>query len=416
MIISRALRALALSLAAVILAGCLGTDSTAKHLRPLSYATKAELREKGMRQEDPILVRIFKEEGELELWKKRSDGRFAHFRTYEICAWSGELGPKHREGDRQAPEGFYSITPAQMNPNSSYHLAFNLGFPNNFDRSHGRTGSHLMVHGACSSAGCYAMTDESIEEIYAFAREAFRGGQRDFQVQAFPFRMTPENMARHADNPNMPFWRNLKLGSDHFEVTGRTPEVGVCDRQYVFNASPADPAAQLVPTAACPRLEVPAQIEQAVAARQMRDETRFQVALAEIRSRDQQPVEMTDATVMLAYEDLNEQGSTPGYEAAEAPDLAEPVAASPVAAFSEVGDTVTNVWNRLVGFTRPGPLAPAAAASDDAVPAQGETDASNITTASASFAPTRLHRDVFAVFSLFETVDGASMPADMVRR
>ena len=61
-------------------------------------------------------MRIFKEEAELEVWKEDKTGRFALLKTYPICRWSGELGPKVKEGDRQAPEGFYTITPALMNP------------------------------------------------------------------------------------------------------------------------------------------------------------------------------------------------------------------------------------------------------------------------------------------------------------
>jgi murein L,D-transpeptidase YafK len=116
------------------------------------------------------------------------------------------LLPKFQQGDRQAPEGFYAITPDLMNPNSSAYLAINTGFPNAFDQANGRTGQFLMIHGDCSSAGCYAMTDEQIAEIYALAREAFFGGQRSFQVQAYPFRMIPLNMARPAalrDSNNM---------------------------------------------------------------------------------------------------------------------------------------------------------------------------------------------------------------------
>ena len=152
-----------------------------------------------------------------------------------MCRWSGELGPKIKEGDRQAPEGFYNITPAQMNPNSQFYLSFNLGYPNAYDRAHGRTGAHLMVHGDCSSRGCYAMTDDQIAEIYALARESFFGGQRSFQVQAYPFRMTAANFAKHRNNPHIPFWRMLKEGNDHFELTGHEPVVEVCEKRYVFN-------------------------------------------------------------------------------------------------------------------------------------------------------------------------------------
>ena len=153
-------------------------------------------------------------------------GGYKLFKTYEICAWSGELGPKVKEGDRQSPEGFYTITPGLMNPNSNYYLAFNTGFPNKFDRAYGRTGSDLMVHGDCSSRGCYSMTDESIAEIYALARETFKGGNASFQLQIFPFRMTPRNLAMHADDPNMSFWKNIKEGYDRFELARPTAQLG----------------------------------------------------------------------------------------------------------------------------------------------------------------------------------------------
>src|SRR4029077_679994 len=124
----------------------------------------------------------------------------------------------------------------QMNPKSKYYLAFNIGYPNAFDRAWGRTGAELMVHGDCSSRGCYAMTDEQIGEIYALGRESFFGGQRAFQVQAYPFRMTSANMAKHRNNPNMPFWRMIKQGYDAFEVTKLEPKVDFCEKRYVFNA------------------------------------------------------------------------------------------------------------------------------------------------------------------------------------
>jgi murein L,D-transpeptidase YafK len=193
-------------------------------MQPLSERILADLQAKHMRKEAPILVRIFKEEAELEVWKQNNSGRFALLRAYRICRWSGELGPKIKEGDRQAPEGFYSITPGQMNPNSDYYLAINTGFPNAYDQANGRTGAFLMIHGDCASAGCYAMTDEQIAEIYALARESFFGGQKSFQLEAFPFRMTPLNMARHHNSPHMAFWTMLKQGYDYFEVT-RNPTI-----------------------------------------------------------------------------------------------------------------------------------------------------------------------------------------------
>ena len=161
-----------------------------------------------------------------------------------MCRWSGQLGPKVREGDRMAPEGFYAITPAQMNPNSSYYVSFNMGYPNAYDRSYGRSGAHLMVHGACSSAGCYSMTDDQIGEIYALVREAQNAGQKAVQMQALPFRMTPENLAKHRLDPNIAFWKNLKEGSDYFEVAKDEPQVSVAGGRYVFNGGSAPAAVQ----------------------------------------------------------------------------------------------------------------------------------------------------------------------------
>ncbi len=246
-------------------------------MRPLSDKMVTEISEKNMDKESPILVRLFKEESELEVWKQDRTGRFALLKTYPICRWSGELGPKIKEGDRQAPEGFYTITPGQMNPNSQFYLSFDLGYPNAFDRAHNRTGAHLMVHGDCSSRGCYSMTDEQIAEIYALGREAFFGGQRSFQVQAYPFRMTPQNMAKHRNNPHMPFWKMLKQGNDHFEVTRLEPKVNVCEKRYVFNAQhPDDPSRSLSfnGAAKCPTFEVPSDILAAVNDKQRQDERR----------------------------------------------------------------------------------------------------------------------------------------------
>jgi murein L,D-transpeptidase YafK len=235
-----------------VLASC-STVEISPHLRPLSKETMMLLGKRGMDPQAPIFIRVFKEESELELWKLRDDGRFYHLKTYPICNWSGDLGPKLQEGDKQAPEGFYSITREQMNPDSKYHLAMNLGYPNAYDKSRRRTGQFLMIHGKCKSAGCYAMTDALIEEIYAIGRESFLGGHDSFQVHAFPFRMTRENMARHAGHEALPFWRTLKEGYDYFELTHQLPTVAVCNRGYVVNVAmrSGDPS-RLDPQAACP--------------------------------------------------------------------------------------------------------------------------------------------------------------------
>ena len=224
----------------LLLAGCnsdeISLATNAKANQPVPPKLIADMTAKDMDLQSPILVRLFKQEAELEVWKQDRSGRFALLKTYPICRWSGDLGPKVREGDRQAPEGFYTISPAQMNPQSAYYLSFNTGYPNAFDKALGRTGSQLMVHGDCSSRGCYAMTDEQIAEIYSLGRESFFGGQKSFQLQAYPFQMTPINMAKHRNNPNMPFWKMIKEGYDHFEVTRQEPKVDFCEKKYVFDA------------------------------------------------------------------------------------------------------------------------------------------------------------------------------------
>jgi murein L,D-transpeptidase YafK len=262
-----------------VLAGCNAEQvafvTNAKANKPIPQKLINEIATKEMDPQSPILVRLFKQEAELEVWKQDKSGRFALLTTYPICRWSGDLGPKVKEGDRQAPEGFYNITPGQMNPESQFYLAFNMGYPNAYDRSLGRTGAHLMVHGDCSSRGCYAMTDEQISEIYALGRESFFGGQRSFQVQAYPFRMTAQNMAKHRSSPHMPFWKMLKQGNDHFEVTHLEPKVDVCEQRYVFNAEKEPHATRPLnfsPAGKCPVFQVPDDIAQAVAEKQRKDE------------------------------------------------------------------------------------------------------------------------------------------------
>jgi murein L,D-transpeptidase YafK len=247
----------------------------AKATKPLPPELLALLRQKQMPVQSPILVRVFKEEAELEVWKQDTTGRFQILKTYPICRWSGDLGPKLREGDRQAPEGFYRITPEQMNPHSNYYLAINTGFPNSFDKANSRDGSLLMIHGDCWSVGCFAMTDEQISEIYALARETFVGGRPSFQVQAYPFRMTPANLVRHRNNPNLAFWNMLKIGNDHFEATHLEPKVDVCGRLYVFDAQRPPKSSKpfaFKPTAQCPAFVVDAKIAPQVQEKQRADE------------------------------------------------------------------------------------------------------------------------------------------------
>jgi murein L,D-transpeptidase YafK len=193
----------------------------------------ARLAAAGFAAGDAAFIRIFKSESQLEVWLKRGAG-FVLFETYPICAWSGDLGPKLKEGDGQSPEGFYEVGSKQLNPASAYHLAFNLGYPNPYDRAHGRTGSALMVHGACASVGCYAMTDHFITEIYGLVAAALRKGQRSVPVHVFPFRMTHGAVTARSADEWASFWVNLKQGYDAFEDAQVPPAVYACGKHYAF--------------------------------------------------------------------------------------------------------------------------------------------------------------------------------------
>ncbi|MDX8467309.1 murein L,D-transpeptidase family protein [Mesorhizobium sp. VK23B] len=268
-------------IAAIGVAGC--NDSSMKDFspeanKPLPDKILADMKAKGMVRTSSVMARIFKEEGKLEIWKAKTNGRYDLVASYDICKWSGKLGPKYTEGDRQAPEGFYTVRPSQMNPRSNYHLSFNIGFPNAYDRANGRTGANLMVHGACSSSGCYSMTDAQIEQIYAFGRDAFQGGQTEFQIQAFPFRMTAANMARYRNDPNYEFWKMLKVGYDNFEITKVPPKVDVCEKRYVFNQM-APEGTTFDPTGPCPASTQPDSLKTAYADYEKRYDAAFNSAV-----------------------------------------------------------------------------------------------------------------------------------------
>jgi murein L,D-transpeptidase YafK len=290
---------LAASLAAT-LAGCEDqlASGPGRSLRPISPDTIALMTKHDTTPSAPVLIRTYKKEAEFEVWKMKSDGHYAYLKTYPMCRWSGQLGPKTREGDRQVPEGFYPITPGQMNPNSNYYLSFNVGYPNAYDRAFGRTGGTIMVHGACSSAGCFSMTDAQIAEIYAIAREAFNGGQREIQMQSYPFHMTAENLAKQRLDPNIDFWKQLKNGSDHFEVTKTEPAVGVCAKHYVFGAQGLGDTDAIV---ACPALRRDEQVEALVAEKSAHDDAE----VAQLVAQGVKPIE-------LVYEDGGQNASFVG--------------------------------------------------------------------------------------------------------
>lgn len=367
--------------AALVLAGCQADEVATvspyktvyggpqKSRAPVSPILVARMQTLDMDKNSPIMVRLFKKESKLEVWKQTRNGRYALLETFDICKWSGNLGPKVKEGDRQAPEGFYMITQGLMNPNSNYYLAFNTGFPNAYDRSLGRYGTNLMVHGACSSRGCYAMTDPQIEQIYALARDAFAGGQKAFQFQAYPFKMTPENIAEHYDDPNMPFWKMLKEGYDHFEVTRQVPKVDVCGRKYVFDSTPVKSGAALVPTRDCPELTMPQTLQLAVASKSKQDDVKVAALLPKVR-REKQREEDAARFLMIASANPNPNQST-----IVRPGLPQPIAKRPAAASVMIASAAPS--SATPSSAAPASTAPAAAT---AAPLPAEAAVASATT------------------------------------
>src|SRR5260370_21078280 len=232
----------------------------------------------------------------------KSNGEYALLKTYPMCRWSGQLGPKKREGDMQVPEGFYAIAPGQMNPNSHYYLSFNVGYPKASDRAYGRTGGTVMVHGVCSSAGCFSMTDEQIADIYAIARDSFRGGQREIQMPSYLVHMTAENLAKHRLDPNIAFWKELKNGSDDFEIAKTEPSVLVCGKRYVFGATASS---EVSATGPCPALKRDEAVEAEVAEKASKDDAKA----ADLAASGVTPIR-------LAYQD---GGQNPEFPCANAP-------------------------------------------------------------------------------------------------
>jgi murein L,D-transpeptidase YafK len=267
------------AVAALALAGCDDEmDSNGgRSLAAIPQTTLTLMDNIGTTASSPVLFRAYKKEAVFEIWKQKSDGQYALLKSYPMCRWSGQLGPKKREGDRQVPEGFYTIAPGQMNPNSHYYLSFNVGYPNAYDRAWDHGGGSIMVHGICSSAGCFSMTDPQIEEIYAIARESFNAGQREIQFQSYPFRMTAENLAKERLDPNIAFWKELKNGYDHFQVTKQEVPVVVCDRRYVFGAKAQG---EVSGRGACPRLIRDNSTEADVAALERKDDTQVAALVA----------------------------------------------------------------------------------------------------------------------------------------
>ena len=352
--------ALGLAMAAgALAAGCedaLEADS-GRSQRPIPSETVALMDKIGTTPAAPVLIRTYKQEAELEIWKLKSDGQYALLKTYPMCRWSGQLGPKVREGDHQVPEGFYTIAPGQMNPNSHYYLSFNVGYPNAYDRAYGRTGGDIMVHGVCSSAGCYSMTDAQIA-----------GGQSAIQMQSFPFQKTAENLAKHRLDPNIAFWKEIKSGADHFEVTKTEPDVLVCGKHYVFGAH-ADHDVDA--SAPCPaNLQRDDQVEAAVADKEAGDDA----AVASLVAQGVKPVR-------IVYQDGGQNAAFAGRQDLD-PSAPEALAAAPtVITLDNSGKPLPPVVKVATAAEAPAPAATPVAASAPPAAAPAQT-AANATGAS----------------------------------
>lgn len=204
-------------------------------MEPSGSLTK-QLEEEELHLGNPVLIRIFKAERRLELWmQKETHFPYTLVQKYPICSYGTKgLGPKFKEGDGRAPEGIYEVRKSQLNPKSKYHLAFNLGYPNAYDRAHRRRGSYLMVHGDCVSIGCYAMTDTAIEEIYGAVAAALSAEQSSVQVHCYPFALESAALEKHKDSPYFDFWSNLADAYQLFEEQKQPLVWEVQQKRYVF--------------------------------------------------------------------------------------------------------------------------------------------------------------------------------------
>ena len=425
MTLNRTFRGAVLSLlalgAAVLLAGCdeTGSMDNARAYASIPASTEQLMADNGTSKDAPMLIRAYKKEAEFEVWKRKPDGTYVYLKTFPMCRWSGQLGPKVTEGDRQVPEGFYTITPGQMNPNSHYYLSFNVGYPNAYDRANGHTGGSIMVHGICSSAGCFSMTDKQIEEIYAIARESFAGGQRAIQMQSFPFKMTAENLAKLRLAPTMPFWREIKKGADYFEVTKTETPVGVCNRHYVFGASAK--SGRFDAESSCPPLNEDAGVKAQVARKQATDDAE----VAALASKGVKPVRLIYADggqnaefahrfVEVSRPDALAQGPTEiVLDAPKSKSVAVQIAAAKAQAkiLLARGNVITGNMTVAEGSSKPLPAVPSVPTAGQTQVAQAVVPATFNAAPSAYAATPAADDGQGGLFKTWLNVGGANKPA-----
>jgi murein L,D-transpeptidase YafK len=228
------------------------TSVTAKAIE-LSKAFEA----KGLKLGAPVFIRVYKQTSEMELWVEKG-ARFVLFKTYGICRWSGGLGPKYYEGDRQSPEGLYRITPADLIVNARWDRAMNINYPNSFDVINGRSGSGILIHGKCGSIGCFAIQDRNVEEVYGAVRAALEGGQAYIPVLSLPFRFADLAPSREDTRQMSEFWADLRRADLLFERDRLPPAAWICDGRYYFADRRGDSHRHTVHLPGCTPLRKPA--------------------------------------------------------------------------------------------------------------------------------------------------------------
>ena len=195
---------------------------------------KTEMQKQGINSNDfEMCLQIFKNDKIAELWlRSKEKSEFKLFKSYVICAYSGVLGPKRKQGDMQVPEGFYHI--AVYNPYSSYHLSLGINYPNASDKiiGKGNLGGDIMIHGNCVTIGCMPLTDNYIKEVYILAVEARNAGQQNIPVQIYPSRLNESGIKMLAEeyskDPDLvEFWKNIKIGHDYFYKNKQLPKVSI---------------------------------------------------------------------------------------------------------------------------------------------------------------------------------------------
>jgi murein L,D-transpeptidase YafK len=231
----------------------------------LTSSVAAAFAEKHLRFGAPVFLRVYKQSSEVELWVQQGP-RYALFKTYSICRWSGGLGPKMVQGDRQAPEGLYHITAPDLVVNRRWHRAMRLNYPNAFDVVNGRTGYGIYIHGKCRSVGCFAINDDNVEEVYEIVRAALSNGQVRIPVLSLPFRFSSINSLVNEPFVFGEFWRELRRADFLFNRDRLPPSASLCDGNYYFSGRRGDWRGRYVRLPrGCRPLEKPISPEEAAA-------------------------------------------------------------------------------------------------------------------------------------------------------